>query len=174
MDSLPGSKGTSNPLFDSVIVVTDRRLLDKQLRENIKDFSEVKNIVAPAYSSADLKLSLETGKKIIITTIHKFPFILDGITDMSEKRLAVIFDEAHSNQSRLAAGKLNEAMGSKKNAEEEDSADQQDKIMAAMQNRKMRGNASYIAFMGKPKSNTLEGFGVKQEDGNSSLSTCIQ
>lgn len=93
-DTLPGSKGISNPLFDSVIVVTDRRLLDKQLRENIKEFSEVKNIVAPAYSSADLKSALEGGKKIIITTIQKFPFIVDGIADLSEKRFAVITRKA--------------------------------------------------------------------------------
>ena len=72
---LPGSKGQQQPLFDSIIVVTDRRLLDKQLRENIKEFSEVKNIVAPAYSSKDLKDSFGgRGKKIIITTIQKFPF----------------------------------------------------------------------------------------------------
>src|SRR6218665_86437 len=89
-NSVPGSKGISNPLFDSVIVVTDRRLLDKQIRENIREFSEVKNIVAPAYSSAELKTSLESGKKIIITTIQKFPFIVDGIADLSDKRFAVI------------------------------------------------------------------------------------
>ena len=110
-EDLPGSKGISNPLFDSVIVVTDRKLLDKQLRENIKEFSEVKNIVAPAYSSADLKKSLETGKKIIITTIQKFPFIIEGIADLSNKRFAVIIDEAHSSQSGSAAGKMNQAMG---------------------------------------------------------------
>src|SRR5690606_6981574 len=89
---IPGAKGLHYPLFDSVIVVTDRRLLDKQLRENIKEFSEVKNIVAPAYSSRDLRESLEQGKKIIITTIQKFPFIVDGIADLSEKRFAVIID----------------------------------------------------------------------------------
>ena len=80
---IPGAKGLDQPLFDSVIVVTDRRLLDKQLRENIKDFSEVKNIVAPAMRSADLKSALENGKKIIITTIQKFPFIIDGIADLA-------------------------------------------------------------------------------------------
>jgi len=164
-DSIPGSKGTSNPLFDSVIVVTDRRLLDKQLRENIKDFSEVKNIVAPAYSSADLKHSLETGKKIIITTIQKFPFIIDGIADMSDRRFAVIIDEAHSSQSGTAAGKMNQAMGAKKDTEDEDSDDPQDKVLEVMRTRKMRGNASYMAFTATPKSNTLERFGVKQEDG---------
>lgn len=165
-DSIPGSKGISNPLFDSVIVVTDRRLLDKQLRENIKEFSEVKNIVAPAYSSADLKASLEGGKKIIITTIQKFPFIIDGIADLSEKRFAVIIDEAHSSQSGSAAGKMNQAMGNTAgDGDEDEPEDPQDKILDAMRSRKMRGNASYLAFTATPKNNTLERFGVKQADG---------
>ncbi len=163
-DSIPGSKGVSNPLFDSVIVVTDRRLLDKQLRENIKEFSEVKNIVAPAYSSKELKDSLESGKKIIITTIQKFPFIIEGLSDLSDKRFAVIIDEAHSSQSGTAAGKMNQAMGNS-NEEEEDGGDAQDKIIEAMRSRKMRGNASYFAFTATPKNNTLERFGHKQADG---------
>lgn len=162
-EGLPGSKGMQNPLFDSVIVVTDRRLLDKQLRDNIKEFSEVKNIVAPAFSSKDLKDSLEQGKKIIITTIQKFPFIVDGIADLSDKRFAVIIDEAHSSQSGTAAGKMNQAMGVGQN--EEDEEDAQDKILKAMQARKMKGNASYLAFTATPKNTTLERFGVKQEDG---------
>lgn len=165
-DSVPGSKGITNPLFDSVIVVTDRRLLDKQLRENIKEFSEVKNIVAPAYSSKELKESLESGKKIIITTIQKFPFIVDGIADLSEKRFAVIIDEAHSSQSGSAAGKMNQAMGnSLAETDEDEDQDSQDKILEAMRSRKMRGNASYLAFTATPKNNTLERFGVKQADG---------
>lgn len=165
-DTIPGSKGTNNPLFDSVIVVTDRRLLDKQLRENIKEFSEVKNIVAPAYSSAELKTALESGKKIIITTIQKFPFIIDGIADLSDKRFAVIIDEAHSSQSGTAAGRMNEAMGGKGNDDDDDDdGDPQDKILAAMRARKMRGNASYLAFTATPKPATLEKFGIKQPDG---------
>jgi len=162
-DGLPGAKGIQNPLFDSVIVVTDRRLLDKQLRENIKEFSEVKNIVAPAFSSKDLKEGLEQGKKIIITTIQKFPFIVDGIADLSDKRFAVIIDEAHSSQSGTAAGKMNQAMGAGQS--EEDEEDAQDKILKAMQARKMKGNASYLAFTATPKNATLERFGTKQEDG---------
>ena len=158
-----GGRGIGNPLFDSVIVVTDRRLLDKQLRENIKEFSEVKNIVAPAFSSAELKKSLESGKKIIITTIQKFPFIVDGIADLSDKRFAVIIDEAHSSQSGSASDNMNQAMGN--TASEEDDADPQDKIIEVMRSRKMRGNASYLAFTATPKSNTLEKFGVRQEDG---------
>ncbi|WP_316783818.1 type I restriction endonuclease subunit R [Pedobacter frigiditerrae] len=164
IEGLPGGKGISNPLFDSVIVVTDRRLLDKQLRENIKEFSEVKNIVAPAYSSKELKESLEQGKKIIITTIQKFPFIVKGIADLSDKRFAVIIDEAHSSQSGSAADNMNQAMGNNK---EEEYEDVQDKILEeVMRSRKMRGNASYLAFTATPKNNTLEKFGVKQEDGN--------
>ncbi|PWK78450.1 type I restriction enzyme R subunit [Mucilaginibacter oryzae] len=162
-DTTPGGRGVSNPLFDSVIVVTDRRLLDKQLRENIKEFSEVKNIVAPAYSSQDLKNSLESGKRIIITTIQKFPFIVKGIDDLSDKRFAVIIDEAHSSQSGSAADNLNRAMGSVINEEED--PDPQDKILEAMKARKMAGNASYFAFTATPKNTTLEKFGVKQPDG---------
>src|SRR5690606_6334909 len=67
------------PMFDSVIVVTDRRILDKQLRDNIKSFSDIKNIIGAAFSSKDLKLSLESGKRIIITTIQKFPHIVKDI-----------------------------------------------------------------------------------------------
>ncbi|GAB1262173.1 type I restriction endonuclease subunit R [Aurantivibrio plasticivorans] len=160
---LPGAKALDEPLFDSVIVVTDRRLLDRQLRDNIKEFSEVKNIIAPAYKSSELKEALEKGKKIVITTIQKFPFIIDGIADLSEKRFAVIIDEAHSSQSGLAHGAMNEAMG---NALEEEEQDAQDKINKAMEARKMRGNASYFAFTATPKNTTLEKFGVQQPDGS--------
>lgn len=170
--NVPGIKDTERPLFDSVIVVTDRRLLDKQIRDNIASFSEVKNIIAPAYSSKELRESLEQGKKIIITTIQKFPFIIDGIADLSEKRFAVIIDEAHSSQSGSAHDNMNRAMGQQFN--EEEAADAQDKIVQAMQSRKMRlnsdgsttGNASYLAFTATPKPITLEKFGVPQEDGS--------
>lgn len=161
---IPGAKGLDQPLFDSVIVVTDRRLLDKQLRENIKDFSEVKNIVAPALRSTDLKAALENGKKVIITTIQKFPFIIEGIADLSDKRFAVIIDEAHSGQSGSAHDNMNRAMGAGDQEEEEEDA--QDRILAAMQSRKMRGNASYFAFTATPKNTTLEKFGERQADGS--------
>jgi len=163
-EAAAGNKKTNQPIFDSVIVVTDRRLLDKQLRDNIKEFSEVKNIVAPAYTSADLKSALENGKRIIVTTIQKFPFIIDGIADMSNKQFAVIVDEAHSSQSGRSADKLNEAIGN--TGEDQDYVDYQEKMLQAMQARKMTGNASYFAFTATPKNNTLEKFGIKQEDGS--------
>lgn len=158
-----GGKALDQPLFDSVIVVTDRRLLDKQIRDNIKEFSEVKNIVAPAFRSAELKSALESGKKIIITTIQKFPFIVDGIEDLSDKRFAVIIDEAHSSQSGTAHDNMNRAMG--ENGQQDYDEDDQDTILKAMRSRKMRGNASYLAFTATPKNSTLEKFGEKQEDG---------
>ena len=154
--------GEEKPLFDSVIVVTDRRLLDKQLRENIKEFSEVKNIIAPVQSSSELKTALESGKKIIITTIQKFPFIIEGISDLSDKKFAVIIDEAHSSQSGTAHDNMNRAMGK----DDSDAVDAQDKIIEAMQSRKMRGNASYLAFTATPKNTTLEKFGQQQPDGS--------
>ncbi|CBL44749.1 Probable type I restriction-modification system restriction subunit [gamma proteobacterium HdN1] len=165
IETYPASQQVANgrsieqPLFDSVIVVTDRRLLDKQLRDNIKEFSEVKNIVAPAHKSSELKSALENGKKIIITTIQKFPFIVDGIEDLSDKRFAVIIDEAHSSQSGTAHDNMNRVMG------QDEEEDDQDKILKAMKSRKMRGNASYLAFTATPKNTTLEKFGEKQEDG---------
>ena len=163
-DGVPGSKSVDSPLFDSVVVVTDRRLLDKQLRENIKEFSQVKNIVAPAHTSAELKMNLESGKKIIITTIQKFPFIVDGIADLSDKRFAVIIDEAHSGQGEASSRTLNQAMG-RVNIEDEDDVDVQDIILEIMHSRRMRGNASYLAFTATPKNSTLEKFGVKNNDG---------
>lgn len=181
-EGIPGSKGLDHPLFDSVIVVTDRRLLDKQIRENIKDFSQVKNIVAPAHSSADLKTALEKGKKIIITTIQKFPWIVEGIADLSDKRFAVVIDEAHSSQSGSAHDKMNMAMGRgssesggsefegvgiAESGDAEEGPDAQDLIVAAMQGRKVRENASYFAFTATPKPITLEKFGRPGPDGKS-------
>lgn len=153
--------GADHPMFDSVVVVTDRRVLDKQLRKDIKLFSEVKNIVAPAFNSQELKTSLESGKKIIITTIQKFPFIVDGIDDLSDKHFAVIIDEAHSSQSGSAADNLNRSLGDSGSDEDE----VQDAILEIMRRRKMRGNASYFAFTATPKNATLERFGEQTADG---------
>lgn len=157
------------PLFNSVIVVTDRTNLDKQLRDNIKDFSEVKNIIAHAKTSEDLKNALETGKKIIITTIQKFRFIVEGIEGLSNKRFAVIIDEAHSSQSGTSADTLNMTINKTNDnddTEEEIPEDNQDKILEVMKNRKLSKNASYFAFTATPKNSTLEKFGIRQSDGS--------
>lgn len=155
------TEGTTN-LFDSVVVVTDRRVLDSQLKDNIKLFSETKNIVAHCESAQELKHNLELGKKIIITTVQKFPFIVDGIGQLSDRKFAVIIDEAHSSQSGSSSDKLNTTLS----AEDDDAPeDLQDKILAAMEGRKMSKNASYFAFTATPKPATLEKFGRQGADG---------
>lgn len=159
-----GDQSLDQPLFNSVIVVTDRRLLDKQLRDNISAFAQVKNIFAHANSSQELRTALETGKKIIITTIQKFPFIIEGISDLSQNKFAVIIDEAHSSQTGSAHHMMNQAMGAQ-DTESEEIADSQDIILAAMRARKVRDNASYFAFTATPKNSTLERFGTQQADG---------
>lgn len=153
--------GTDN-VFDSVVVVTDRRVLDTQLKDNIKLFSETKNIVAHCESAMELKYNLELGKKIIITTVQKFPFIVDGIGELSDRNFAVIIDEAHSSQSGVAADKVNETLTG--NGDEEP-VDVQEQILAAMAARKMSRNASYFAFTATPKPATLEKFGRQGPDG---------
>ena len=153
-------------IFDSVIVVTDRRILDAQLKKNISLFSEVKNIVAHAAISQDLKTSLTHGKKLIITTLHKFPFILDGLKDLSERQFAVIIDEAHSSQDKSTglAGAMTSAFGA--NGADEEPEDIQDKIIAEIEARRMGKNVSFFAFTATPKNTTLEKFGIKAVDGS--------
>ncbi len=171
LETYPANINTTNhrsiekPVFDSVIVVTDRRLLDKQLGDNIKSFAIVDNIYTKVGSSAELRNALENGKKIIITTIQKFPFIVDGIADMSDKQFAVIIDEAHSSQSGSAHDKMNQSIG-KNMGNDDDDIDVQDLILQSMQTRKMQSNASYFAFTATPKNTTLEKFGTKQADGS--------
>lgn len=161
----PGEGWGGVKVFDSVVVVTDRRILDKQLRDNIRDFSEVKNVVAHAERSSDLKEALESGKRIIISTIQKFPFIVDGIEDMSDRRFAVIIDEAHSSQGGQASDKMNISLGIDSEEDEEPEGNQ-DRILRYMEGRKQGPNVSYFAFTATPKNNTLEKFGIAQPDGS--------
>ena len=158
--------GSDLPMFDSVVVVTDRRILDKQIRDTIKNFSEMKNIIAAATSSSELKTALETGKRIIITTVQKFPFIVEGVEDLSDRNFAIIIDEAHSSQSGQAADKMNMSLGTGAlGSDDEEPEDLQDKILKAMEGRKLGKNASYFAFTATPKNSTLEKFGQQNVDG---------
>lgn len=153
------SKDDSKVVFDSVIVVTDRRVLDKQIRDNIKQFSQVKNVVeAITDGSKQLKTALENGKKLIITTIQKFPFVVDEISHLSGNNFAIIIDEAHSSQSGKTAGKMNETLSSEE-------IDTEDKIIQVMEARKLPKNISYFAFTATPKNKTLELFGKKNSEG---------
>lgn len=166
---LPGNKGTELPLFDTVLVVTDRRVLNSQLKEDIRSFSQQKNIVANIDSSQALKKAIQEGKRIVVTTIQKFPYIADTIEDMSDRNFAVIIDEAHSSQSGTAHDNMNRALGNAKaspSEEEVDAVSLQEQVLEIIRNRRMRQNASYLAFTATPKNITLEKFGVRQEDGS--------
>ena len=145
-------------VFDSIIVVTDRRILDKQIRDTIKQFAQVGATVGHADRSGDLRRFIESGKKIIISTVQKFPFILDAIGNEQRGRcFAIIIDEAHSSQGGRTAAAVNMAL-SEAGAEEEDETteDTINRIMAA---RKLLPNSSYFAFTATPKNKTLEIFG---------------
>lgn len=145
-------------VFDSVIVVTDRRILDQQIRDTIKQFAQVGATVGHAEHSGDLRRFIADGKKIIITTVQKFPFILDDIgAQHKDRRFAIIIDEAHSSQGGKAAAALNAALTGSDDGDEDETVE--DKINAIMESRKMLPNASYFAFTATPKNKTLEIFG---------------
>lgn len=151
-------------VFDSVIVVTDRRILDQQIRDTIKQFAQVGATVGHAEHSGDLRRFIADGKKIIITTVQKFPFILDDIgTQHKDRRFAIIIDEAHSSQGGKAAAALNVALTGAEDGDDEESIE--DKINAIMEERKMLPNASYFAFTATPKNKTLEIFGEPFSEG---------
>ena len=156
------AKALDTPLYNSVIVVTDRRLLDKQISDNIKMFGQSSKIVAHADTSKDLKEAIEKNKRIIITTIQKFPFICDAISDVSDHNFAVIIDEAHSSQSGIAADKLNATV--QKDADT-DGSDTDALLEKLMKDRKMSTNCSYFAFTATPKRETLERFGSQDPEG---------
>lgn len=144
--------------FDSVIVVTDRLNLDKQINDNIRKFIDEKSVVGHASSSTDLKNMLIDGKKIIITTVQKFPYLLEKIgTDLKGKNFAIIIDEAHSSQSGRAAASLNMAVSGSLGTEDE--SEIEDKLNELIEARKMPENASFFAFTATPKAKTIQMFG---------------
>ena len=152
-------------IVDSVIVVTDRVNLDKQIRNNINAFKRLANIVAWAEDSASLKEALQGGKKIIITTIHKFQFILDTIGgSLGNMNFAIIIDEAHSSQNGAMSADMNIVVSGNSENEEEDI---EDRILKIIKGRKMAPNVNYYAFTATPKNKTLEMFGtpVQHPDG---------
>ncbi|WP_340077625.1 type I restriction endonuclease subunit R [Leptobacterium sp. I13] len=155
-------------VFDSVIVVTDRRVLDKQIRDNIKQFAQVSSVVeAIDKGSRQLKQALEDGKKIIVTTVQKFPFIMDEIGTLQAKKFAIIIDEAHSSQSGETASKMNWVLSEKETpyGEEQEPPTSEDLINELIENRKMLKNGSYFAFTATPKNKTLETFGTQNTEG---------
>ena len=158
---LTGLEHDGKVLFDSIIVVTDRRNLDKQISETIKQFTQVRAVVGHADRSGSLREMIEGGKKIIISTIQKFPHILDEIGSAhAGRRFAIIIDEAHSSQGGKASAALNSALSGE---EEEEEETLEDKVNALIEAKRLLPNASYFAFTATPKHKTLELFGVPYE-----------
>ena len=153
------------PVFDSVIVITDRRILDKQIRETIKGFAQVSSIIGAVKEGAgtskteQLSKYLKDGKKLIISTVQTFPHVLDSIGDEHRGgKFAIIIDEAHSSQSGKTSSAVSQVV-----------ADSEDEINDALDERikkkKLAKNASYFAFTATPKNKTLEMFGVPYTEG---------
>lgn len=151
------------PLLDTVIVVTDRRVLDRQIRDTIKQFMQVANTVAWAESASDLSQHIADGKRIVVTTVEKFPYALPKLSEEHrDRKFGIIIDEAHQGQSGRNAAQMNLALSVELPDGE---ADNEDKIHAMMAGRRLLTSASYFAFTATPKNKTLETFRVPYEDG---------
>lgn len=157
---------TDHNIFDTVIVVTDRVNLDKQIRNTIRQFMQVSSTVGWAKDSSELGTLLEKGTKIIITIVHKFQFILEDISKLHTNRsFAILIDEAHSSQNGDLSTKMNIVLS----GSEYDNDDLlEDKINTLIDGKKLAKNASYFAFTATPKNKTLEVFGREeiQPDGS--------
>ena len=154
------------PAFDSIIVVTDRVILDRQIHDTIKKYVQVRSTVGHAERSGDLRRFIESGRKIIISTVQKFPFILDEIgNEQRGRRFTIIIDEAHSSQGGRTSTAITQALSMAGEEGEEETFE--DRINRLMESRKLLPNASYFAFTATPKNKTLELFGEpdSQADG---------
>lgn len=183
------------PFFDSVVVVTDRVNLDRQIRDNINAFQRLSNIVGWADKSETLRLMLQGGKKIIVSTINKFSFILDEIgSTLKDRRFAIIIDEAHSSQNGAMSANLATGLSGYAAPKayvmpcvceagmvasggpdvdvdiETEEEDTDDKINRILKGRKLAKNANYYAFTATPKNKTLEMFGEKITDAEGNVS----
>lgn len=167
-----------NPFFTSVIVVTDRRVLDRQLQDTIKSFEQTTSFVETIDNkkgSRGLKQAIEDGRKIIITTLQKFPEIYQELDIRSNARFAIIADEAHSSQSGKSAESLKVGLGDPEEQlrlyaeiegeEEANKLDYQDELVRSRLASGKQGNLSFFAFTATPKNKTLEIFGTKRDDG---------
>ena len=168
---LYSSENDTNRIFDSIIVVTDRRVLDRQLQNTIKQVAQVDGVVhAVDKDSAQLRSFLESGKDIIISTIQKFSVIAEEIGKLKSKTFAVIIDEAHSSQSGESAKNLRVSLshGILTEIEDDEAVEASDidaKILEQMERRRMQDHISYFGFSGTPKNKTLELFGRKDTEG---------
>lgn len=165
-------------IFDSVIIVTDRRVLDQQLQATVSSFDHTLGAVVTIdekKSSQDLKNAINDGKRIIVTTLQKFPVIYDQVKDTAGKHFAIIVDEAHSSQTGQSAMKLKTALADVEDAlkeyaelegKAEDEIDNKDILVQEMLSQGRHRNLSFFAFTATPKGKTLEIFGEPYPDGS--------
>lgn len=166
----------NEPIYNSVIVVTDRKALDRQLQDTIKSLDHTEGVVAAIddkQSSKDLQKAIEAGRKMIITTLQKFPFIVNEVKSQVGKNFAVVVDEAHSSQSGKSAHQMKAALSDTEEALEEmadyenrleaETEDEEDKIARIMASQGKQPNLSFFGFTATPKKQTLELFGKKVE-----------
>ena len=168
----------NEPVFTSVVIVTDRKNLDAQLQETVTGFDHTFGSVCAIdekKSSKDLRNALNAGKRIIVTTLQKFPVIYEEVEDTKGKRFAVIVDEAHSSQTGESAMKLKIALADSSDAlkeyaelegKAEDEVDANDRIVREMISHGKHENLSFFAFTATPKGQTLEIFGTEWPDGS--------
>ena len=147
-----------------MVITTDRLVLDRRIRDTIRQFAQVSAVVGHSENSADLRRFLQSGKKIIITTVQKFPFVLEEIgNEHRGRKYAILIDEAHSSQGGATAAKMNIVLAEQ--GAEEEGETFEDEINRIMEARKMLPNASYFAFTATPKNKTLEIFGEPRQEG---------
>ena len=163
-------------VFDSIVVISDRRVLDRQLQVAMRQFEQTLGVVENIDStSRQLKDALESGKTIIVTTLQKFPVIAREIGELPGQRFAIVVDEAHSSQSGegtqgprdvLAASSLEDAEVEDTNAQTSEERDLDNPVLTQMARRRQPVNVSTFAFTATPKSKTLELFGTRKPDGS--------
>lgn len=160
------------PVFSSVIVISDRRVIDRQLQRTLKQVIETPgmlvNIAADdGMTSKDLKRALEDGKRIIVTTLQKFGVIMDSMGELPGERFAVIVDEAHSSQAGQSAKAVQKVLSYSSEDEQKDEEEKtvEDRILEELKHRGPQQNVSYFAFTATPKPETLQQFGTKHADG---------
>jgi type I restriction enzyme, R subunit len=155
--------------FDSVVVITDRRALDTQIARTIKSYDHVASIYGHSENADELRTFLRKGKKIIVTTVQKFPVIFDELGDLGGKKFALLIDEAHSSQGGKTTAKMHMALSGDSGADmgdaEDEEASVEDAVNKLIESRKMLPNASYFAFTATPKNRTLELFGERYVEG---------
>ena len=167
LTSLYRSKDDTQRIFDTIIVVTDRKVLDKQLQNTIKQLEQTVGVVSKVEEgSQQLKEFLEKGKDIIITTIQKFPFISESISKIGSKTFGIIIDEVHSSQSGENSKHLKMSVSKGEDMDGDGYIDYEDIIREEIRSRGKQKHVSFFGFTGTPKNKTLELFGRKDVNGN--------